>query len=647
MESTSMRSGAAALREVDWGGVATWLFGFGLIAYLGLDGGGYDPIVHDQVGIAVWWLLIVGVLVGAMPRRPVGTLAWVALGAFAAFVLWTALSLSWTESTEKTFADLARVGSYLGILVFAISIRGHEGARRLGSAVAAGILVVTAVALLSRLQPSWFPQAAEEARFLVNNRERLAYPINYWNGLAALVAIAYPLVLHFATGARTIVMRALCAAALPAMILTSYFTFSRAGIGAAAIALAAFLVLTTDRLPKLATLLVAGAGGAILVLLADARADLADALTTQAAESQGDTVMLLTIVVCAVVGAVQVAISALGADERRPGWTRVSRDQTLWMAGAAAVVILVGLVAFNAPGRASDAWDEFRTPDSPGEGSGRLLSAAGQSRYEYWTSAVDQYATEPLTGTGSGTFEYWWTRDRDSSDAVRDTHSLYFQTLGELGIVGLALLAAFLGIVLIGGVREVLRSRVRRPLLAAAFSGCLAFCVTAAFDWVWQIPVLAAALLLLAAILVTAPRPAANEEPAPFPWVARGAVALLALVAIFAIAIPLAAAGLVRESESEVRDGDLIGGLEAARSAQNAEPGAATPRLQQALILEELGDLDQAAEAAREATERGETNWRTWLILSRIEAQRDEPDAAVAAYRRARSLNPESPLFEQ
>jgi hypothetical protein len=299
-------------------------------------------------------------------------------------------------------------------------------------------------------------------------------------------------------------------------------------------------------------------------------------------------------------------------------------------------VILVGLVAFNAPGRASDAWDEFRTPDSPGEGSGRLLSAAGQSRYEYWTSAVDQYATEPLTGTGSGTFEYWWTRDRDSSDAVRDTHSLYFQTLGELGIVGLALLAAFLGIVLIGGVREVLRSRVRRPLLAAAFSGCLAFCVTAAFDWVWQITV-----------LVTAPRPAANEEPAPFPWVARGAVALLALVAIFAIAIPLAAAGLVRESESEVRDGDLIGGLEAARSAQNAEPGAATPRLQQALILEELGDLDQAAEAAREATERGETNWRTWLILSRIEAQRDEPDAAVAAYRRARSLNPESPLFEQ
>ena len=72
MHSTTMRSGAAQehARRFDWSAVATWVLGFGLVVYLGLEGGGYDPLVHDQVGIAVWWILLAGVVVGALPRRP-------------------------------------------------------------------------------------------------------------------------------------------------------------------------------------------------------------------------------------------------------------------------------------------------------------------------------------------------------------------------------------------------------------------------------------------------------------------------------------------------------------------------------------------------------------------------------------------------
>jgi cytochrome c-type biogenesis protein CcmH/NrfG len=65
-----------------------------------------------------------------------------------------------------------------------------------------------------------------------------------------------------------------------------------------------------------------------------------------------------------------------------------------------------------------------------------------------------------------------------------------------------------------------------------------------------------------------------------------------------------------------------------------------------ALLLEERGDLAAAASAARGATDRESTNWRTWLVLSRIEAKRERAAAAIEAYRRARSLNPRSPLFE-
>ena len=127
----------------------------------------------------------------------------------------------------------------------------------------------------------------------------------------------------------------------------------------------------------------------------------------------------------------------------------------------------------------------------------------------------------------------------------------------------------------------------------------------------------------------------------------RLAAGIVAIAAIIAIAIPLASTSLVRQSEAKAREGDLAGALEKARSAQNAQPDAASPRLQEALVLEAEGDLGAAAAAARAATERESTNWRTWLVLSRIEAEDGRAAAAVRDYRRARSLNPRSILFAE
>jgi hypothetical protein len=651
MESTSMRWSAPSrdwAERIDWGAAATWLLGFGLVVYLGLEGGGYDPLVHDQVGIALWWVLLVGVLVGAFPRRPVSPLARLALGLFAAFVAWTALSLIWTESGEKTLADLARVGGYLGVLALAILSQGAAGARRLVASVGAGIACVAIVGLLSRLHPAWFPEASQTARFLANNTERLSYPLNYWNGLAALIAIGVPLLLHLATGARLALVRGLAAAALPAMVLAGFFTLSRNGIAAAFVALAVYLALAPNRLPKVLTLCAVSGGGAILIFAADRRQSLQDALLNSAAREQGNEVLVITVLVCLVVGAIQIALTSGWFEEREPDSPQLTREHWLVAGGAVIVMALAAIAAFDAPGKASDAWIEFKRPSGPGKGTGRLGSAAGQSRYQYWSAAVDENASRPLTGTGSGTFQYWWARNGDNDDTVRDAHSLYMQTLGELGVVGLGVLSAFLLTVLVGCGRVVIRAdAAERSLLAAALAGCLAFSLSAGFDWLWQIPVLPVAMLLLAAVLLGGGPRAPRDGPASFRWPLRIASGAVAAAAIVAIAVPLASTSLVRQSEADAREGDLLGALKAARSAQNAEPWAATPRLQEALLLEELGDLGPAAEAARGATEREHTNWRTWLVLSRIEAQRGRPAAAIAAYRRARSLNPRSPLFEQ
>jgi hypothetical protein len=650
MEATSMRArprNSDFAGRIEWDAVVTWVLCFGLVAYLGIEGGGYDPLVHDQVGIGVWWVLLVGVAVGALPRVGPSRLAMVALGMLAAFVLWTALSLVWTESAERTAAELARGLTYLGVFALVLGVRAPREPRRLIAAVAAAIVLVTLLALLSRLHPAWFPSADQTADFLADSRERLSYPLNYWNALGALIAIGLPLVLQIAVSAKTLVVRALAAAVLPAMLLAIFFTLSRAAIGAALLALLVYLAVSDDRVPKLLTMLATGVGGAILIGLAAGHDALRHGLTNAAAHDQGDELLLIGLLVCAAVALVQVGISKLLLDGKRPSWTVPSRNQSWAAVGALAVVLVIAAAAADAPGRASNAVDEFKGGGNAGTGTSRLNSFAGESRYALWRSAIDESKTAPLIGTGAGTFAYWWYRDAAGTEAVQDAHSLYLQTLGELGIVGLLLLLGFFAVVLGGGTVAALRAGSERSLLAAALAGCTAFFLAAAVDWNWQMPALPVAALMLGSALVMATRSAPGAEAQLRRLPLRVGIAAAALVVIVAIAIPLASTSLVRSSESEVRSGDLDAALADARSAENVQPDAATPRLQQALVLELQGDLPAAAAAAQGATARESTNWRTWLVLSRIEAERGRVDAAVAAFREARSLNPLSPLFDR
>ncbi len=650
MHSSSMRPGAepARLRHPASGAaVAVWLLIFGLVVYLGLKSGGFDPLVHDPVGIGALWLLLIGVAIGALPREGVGIPAWTAIALLAAFVAWTALSLGWTESLERTWGDLARLAGYLGIFVLAVFSRAPGERERLLGAVAAAIAVVAVVGLLSRLHPAWFPAAGQTVEFLHESRERLSYPIDYWNGLGALVAIGLPLLLHLAGTARIAWLRGLAAAALPALILTLYLTLSRGGIAAAALALALYLALAPDRLPKLLTLLLGGAGGAVLIAAVGARDALQHGLSNDAALSQGNQVLILTIVTCLAVGVVQAVGSVAAGGSRRPPWTRFTPRQATLGGVALLLAVAIASATLDAPGRAADGWDEFKSGGA-GFGSGRLVSVGGEQRYEFWRAAVNENATRPLTGTGSGTFELWWDRNGTSSEAVRDAHSLYLQTLGELGIVGLALLLAFLGAVFAFGGRAALAAEPEgRSGPAAALAGCAAFCLAAAVDWTWQIPVLPVSMLLLAAVLVTARRGGAAEEVPPprFGVPARVGVGAAAAAAIVAIAIFLAATQMLRQSESQARAGDFAAALRSAGTAQNVQPGFASPRLQQALVLEELGALRPALAAARGATAREPESWRTWLVRSRIEAELGMARDAVGDFRRARSLNPRSPLF--
>ena len=633
--------------------LATWLLPFALVAYLGLRGGGYDTIVRSEVGIAAWWIVLLGAAAAVLPVARLGAPAWVALGLLAAFAVWTGLSLGWTESDERTVAELGKLAAYVGVLALALAAIGTDAARHAINGAATAVVLIAAVAVLSRLFPDWLGPTDVE-RVFHSSAGRLHSPLNYWNALAALVAMGLPLLLSVAASARTIAGRALATAGLPLLVLCLFLAVSRGGVIAAGAGLLAFLVLAPDRASRMATMVAAGAGSALLVGAADQRDALQDGLRTAAAHAQGEELLWLTLIVCTGAGLLGAGIALVELHAYRPAWARPSwqRASAGW-ALVVAVAVAV-LVAIGTPGAVSDRWEQFKGDRTAGTQSilnqedafARFETLNGNGRYQLWLQARAAQEQRPLSGIGAGTFEYWWARHSTPPGGfVRDAHSLWMETLSELGAVGLALIAGFFVWVL--GVAATRCARLRggseRALLAGAAAAIVAFAVSAAGEWIWEIAALAALVLVLAAVILRTNAP--PGVPSRHGRTPRAALALLAVAGTVAILPALAGTATVRESQAATRDSDLVAALRDARTAADAQPYAATPRLQEALVLERLGDLNGAATAAGEAARREPTNWRTWLILSRLQAERGQPAASLRAYRRARSLNPKSPIF--
>ncbi|GIK78862.1 MAG: hypothetical protein EDQ89_00805 [Acidobacteria bacterium] len=636
---------------------AGWLLPFLLVLYLALKEGGYDATIRSEVGIAVWWIVLVGAAAGVLPSARITRVGWVGLGLFGAFAVWTGLGIGWSESAERSVAELGRVAMLLGIFALALSVQGREAARRTAAAIAAATGVVAALALISRMEPTWLP-AEDYLAFLPGAANRLAYPLGYWNGLGQLIAIGMPLVVWMAADGRLAATRSVATAAIPAMSLTIFLTLSRGGIGAAVLALLALVALHPRRVRLILPLALGAGGSALVIAAATQRTAFRDGLTNSAASSQGAEMLAMTLVVCGGVALLAAAVALADRHGIGPRPPRPSRAATGVAAAVLAIVVLFAALAAGAPGEISDRWEQFKEPGTTG-GVERLSSLTGSSRYQFWQSALDANATEPWRGIGPGTYEFWFARDIDQEAAqglfVRDAHSLYLETLAELGIIGFALIAGFIGFVLVTGAVRAFRLDKSEPmaaLLAAATAGAVAFAVAAGLDWAWELTILPVCFLLLAAVILGRDAgPEADRDPEPesgrMRFVPRGILGALAVAGLIAVAIPYAGLTSVDESQADVRARSLDSALADARTASDVQPYAASPYLQQALVFELGGDYDEAAQAATRATEEEPTNWRNWFVLSRIEAERGDPKAAVAAFGEARSLNPKSLLFAQ
>ncbi len=642
---------------------------FLLIVYLGFSGGGFDPIAYGRLGVGIWWLLLLAATLGAAGLGRLPRAALLVAGLLAAFVIWTGLSMIWSESADRSAQELARTSAYLAVLVAALLLRSLIGMRLLLGSVAAALGVIAIAAVLSRLQPSLI--GSNETATLVGAAvARLNYPVNSWNGLAALIAIGAPLLVFFAAHGRHAAIRALACASLPALALGLYLTLSRGGWLALGAGLVALIALHPARRRLLAPLGAGLLGGAVLIAATGSRQALSDGLSTPEALAQGDTVTLIAIVVCAAAALTPTIADWLAGKSLRPRMPQfVRRRSRLLIGGSIAAVIALALVA-GLPAEAEQRWEEFKDPGVERR-SDRLDSASGNGRYQWWDSALEANATAPLIGIGAGTFEFWWSREGSLASQVVDAHSLYLESLAELGLVGGLLIIGLVGGALI---LIVLGARGARPAkrcaLAAAGGAGVAFAVAAASDWVWELPVVPISFMVIVGAALGGSRAEATRVPGP-----RLALGGLALLGALVILPPLLGADAIRPSQDAAGRGDLDGALAAADRATEIEPYSGPAELQRALVLELVGreqaervtdsrsysepgqreqallrelrrELRPAAEAAREATRKEPTNSKNWSALSRIEVFRGRPRAAEAAFLRARDLNPNSALFD-
>src|SRR5437588_9722900 len=214
-----------------------WLLGFAPTVYLALSGGGYDIVARSEIGLVLWWVVLLGAIVGVFPRRPWHGRSWAAVVLLGGFLAWSWIAASWSQSEEQTLAETTRVATYLGVLVLGLSTSTRASARGLLLGLASAIALVSGLAVLSRLVPSWFP-ADTTAKLYAT--PRLSYPFDYSDGVGEFAAFGLPLLLFVATGARTVWGRALGAAALPVVVLCLAMTASRGGVLAAAVGVVFF-----------------------------------------------------------------------------------------------------------------------------------------------------------------------------------------------------------------------------------------------------------------------------------------------------------------------------------------------------------------------------------------------------------------------
>ena len=539
--------------------------------------------------------------------------------------VWIAVSSLWSMSSSASVREAERTLVYVALALAVALVLRRGDATGVLAGVAIGVTFVCAYGLATRLFPDRLDTYDDPIVLY-----RLAEPLGYWNALGLLATMGLLVALGFVAHARRPALAATLGAVVPVYATTLYFTFSRGAWAALAIGLVGTVVSDPRRLRFAWCGLVVALPAAVCVAYASQQ----DALTTEdapAAAAAREGHRLAIVVIAAALASVLLALGARAFAERVGATKRSRRVFDLALAAVAAVAVGVGLVAVGGPREGLDDL-ERRFEAAPVAGvdlNDRLFSISGTGRSVLYRVTWDATRREPLVGEGPGAFEYIWYRERSTPFVVRDGHSLYLETLAELGVVGLTLLGAAL-LALVAGVIRARRIRV----IASGAGALLAWIAASVFDWHWEM-----VGVTLTAVLIGAAGLLASEGAAPArPLAGRSRLVLIGVTVALSIVAAVSLVGnqaLFAGREAIVRR-DWDEAREHGRRAEALLPWSFEPELVLGDAAAGMGDRAGALEAYRDAVAKDSENWIAWLRVAQVSSG---PQRAVA-YERVRRLNP-------
>jgi len=610
-----------------------------LTAYFAFNAGGFFPEEPAFVAIVLILILVVRLTTA---EDPLAGFSWplaLAAAALGLLCVWTLVSGGWSDAPARALIDFDRAFVYLLALVLFGSIpRTARALRWMVRGVALAIVIVVVAAFLTRTLPEVFTSEPGLSK-------RLGWPLTYWNALGIFGSLGAVLCLHLAASLREhVVVRVLATAAIPVVGATVLLTFSRGAILAGIGGLVLYVLVGRPR-GFLTALVAAVPLGAIAVKVAyDATLISGDDQRSPAAIDEGQEVALLVAACC--VGAGLIRLLLIPVDRRLlrlriPERLRQPRVRRGAVAGAAALTLVVVLAA-GVPGRIADQYDRF--VDNPEIEAGqetreRLTDPANTGRVDHWNVALDVFGDQPLRGAGAGTYGTDWMADRpaDNPLVVDDAHSLYFETLAELGLVGIVLLTAVLGAILAAFVPW--RRGDNRPVYGALLAAGATWTVHAGIDWDWEMPAVTIWFFCLGGAALAA-RPGARRPS--LPGGTRVTLGVLLLAGAIAPALLLVSQRRLDDAVAAFERGDCQAATDRARASIRALENRPDPYEVLALCDVRQG-FDRLGVAAMErAVERDPDNWEYLYGLAIVRGSAGVDPRAAAT--RALELNPNDEL---
>jgi hypothetical protein len=638
----SVSSSHLALRRGDWVIQRIHLPLAGLLtAFLTFRAGGFFPDITALAVLVLTVAILLRITLAADPFGGWSRAGAVAVAGAAGFASWTLVSGTWSDATGRALVEFDRALLYvLAIAFYAMVPRDRGSLTVLLRWVLAAFTAAALAGVASRVAPDVFPISG---RYVA---ERLSFPLTYWNATGIAAALGVVLALHHGSGSQEPrLVRIGATAALPALVTAVYLTFSRGAIVAGALGVVVYVAVAH---PRRLVILAAAAGPACLVALAAAYAagDLAtDHYFRGGGPAHGHRVALVLAVACAAAALLRALLMRF---EDRLDGVRVSpaRRRRVLAGAALGAILLVAVTAVvvDAPSRIDRELTAFKEGDfvpETGDARDRLSQSGNNGRLGVWRVSELSFGDHPWRGTGAGTFRVEYERRRDLDLTITDGHSLYLEVLGELGIVGLALLLVALALPL-----AIAVSRLRggeRHAYAAFLAGGATLLVHAGVDWDWEMP--AVFLWYLAASGVVVAAPVGGGRVAAPPRLGRVVAGLACLLLAVTPWLLLRSQAALESASVAFGRGDCRAAIDDALTARDALSVRAEP-------FELIGYCDLragadtlAVDAMTAARDRDPRNWRLayGLALARARAG-DDPRAEAAL---ASRLNPREPAARE